>query len=222
MRGSKQVIHSCILGRPFHFDQFLPATASPAFTAVLFGGSGKSREVYEERSTRLISSLTHVLDEFERECPFALVYYTAPFDIPYAAFDSHPEELERWQLHIIDELLPLLPSAPLFSAAYSGGAVLSLNGTAEHPRCFGGGMLGADQIPARWQRPDTWASPLRLVYNRNDEVYEKNRRPIFELEQDDAVRLVRTPPGGHRLEDYIRNGAFAGLLRFAARDLQRG
>ena len=81
-------------------------------------------------------------------------------------------------------------------------------------------MLGADQLPQGWARPRGWESPLYLVYNSDDRVYQKNALRIRELEKEEAVRVVRTPSGGHPIEDYInRSRAFAGLLRFARRDL---
>ena len=219
MEGNKRTYPSEILGRPFHFDLFLPSDAPPEFTCVLFGGSGKTQEEYERRAKSVVPVFTQALEEVEREFPFAFVYYTAPFDVAYGAFEDRPDEAERWQRHVSDELIPNLPDGRLFASAYSGGAALALAGFAEHPRCFGGRMLGADQLPQGWARPEEWESPLYLVYNHDDRVYQKNALRIRELEKEEAVRVVRTPSGGHPVEDYIEYGAFAGLLRFARRDL---
>ena len=216
MNGRKVDLESTILARRFHVDVFRVGDR-PLFGVILFGGSGVDRATYEARGATVNPVFDGVLRELDREVSFVLAYVTAPYDVPYNRFAEEPEVAERWRRHVEEELFPIVPELPVYLAAYSGGAALVMNGAHELQRCFGVGGLGADAVPETLSRGPSWREAAALYYNRGDRVYSKNRDVIVELEAAEIVRSHRTLSGGHSLEDYVKNGSFAGLIRRARR-----
>ena len=215
--SSKVRQYSPSLQREFHADLFIIGDA-PTFSVVLFGGSGVSQAKYLSRSMTVVPIFDAALSELRKEFGFVFMYVTAPFDIRFARFDEHPEDRRRWVEHCTTDLLPLLPPSPLFFIGFSGGIELGLTGFANNPRCQGAGGLGADADWDRYQRPAHWSESLRLYYNRSDRVYSKHRSTLAAVEND-SVELFASQPGGHELIDYVRNGSFAGMIRWAGRTL---
>ncbi len=77
-------------------------------------------------------------------------------------------------------------------------------------------MLGA--VPNELTMGQGWnGDPVAFYYNQSDPVYGANRQALGQLEQDELGWCVRKLPGSHRLQDYIANESFGGLLRRAAR-----
>jgi pimeloyl-ACP methyl ester carboxylesterase len=214
--GRKVDAESAILNRRFHVDVFRLG-AEPAFAVMLFGGSGVDRAQYEARAATVNPTFDGALREVAREVSFVLAYVTAPYDVPYNRFADDPEAAARWMRHVDEELLPIVPELPLYLVGYSGGAALAMNGAHESPRCFGVAGLGADAVPATLSRGPGWRECAALYYNRDDRVFSKNRAAIAELEAAEIVRCHRTLPGGHTVDDYVKNGSLAGLVRRARR-----
>lgn len=216
MKEHKLLLDSEILGRQAHFDLFESARELDLLV-VMFGGSGMNRDKYVGYSDRVNPLVRAAVEEVGAASPIALAFVYAPFDVRINAFESQPAEAETWRRHVLQEVLPELPGTPFYCIGYSGGMALAAHSLLDHPGCFGGGGLGADQLPVDFQLQPGWREPLALYYNLEDRVYDANRDSLRELEANGTVRCFRRLPGGHALADYAANGSLAGLLRRACR-----
>jgi pimeloyl-ACP methyl ester carboxylesterase len=220
MRREKLILESSILGRSFHADVF-SSDRAPEATVLLFGGSGVDRKEYERRAKSINPTFDPAFKALESDSAFLLFFVTAPYDVPFADFEDFPEEAERWNQHVAQDLLCLRPQLPFYLIGYSGGMALALNGLQEHPRCIGVGGLGADGFPGDPNEGERWGEPIRLYYNRADPVLERNRAVIDRLEGSGMAGCWRQQTAGHELRDYVANGSFSGLIRRAAVISQR-
>ncbi len=223
MKFHKIINFSALLNRYFHADLFISTAPPPRFLVVFFGGSGVSRETYEARQSGRVKVGDRAFHELQQEISFAFTYVSSPFDVPYNRFGKDFKALETWNSHIKNELLPSIgiilerkPPLPLYLSGYSGGAALALNGAQHFDRCFGGGILGGDALPIDFEPGENWFDPIRLVYNIHDPVLEANRDAIEVMVREENAILIKAQSGAHSLEDYIANGAFEGIIRFAA------
>ena len=228
VKGTKLVGRSGLLGREFHADALLAGEA-PRFLALMFGGSGVDEAAYGARFTTLVPVFDAALARLERETSFGFVYVTAPWDVAFAHFDDEPEESERWNRHVREELLPLVDAwlgangpLPRYLIGYSGGAALALSGHQLDAACYGAGMLGADGLPERFVRNPGWPEPLTLYYNLGDGVFDTARPSVEALAAAGAAEHFRRLPGGHGIADYVANESFGGLIRRAARTVPGG
>ena len=218
----KIVTESQILKRTYHADVFMVGVA-PAVLVVCFGGSGISRQVYEQRQATIVSVFDRALGCFARERSFGFAFVTAPYDVPFNSFGTDEADAVEWNTHVEEELLPAvkdtlqhgLEALPMYLIGYSGGAALALNGAHENERCVGVGALGADGLPREFDEGPSWQEPLRLYYNTGDRVFDPNRETVMDLVEAGVAVLFRKLPGGHALEDYVRNESFGGLIRRA-------
>lgn len=211
MKGRKLRGASTVLGRDYHADLFEMAGAK--FNFVLIGGSGVTREEYEQRAETLVTVFDEALERLSSEVRFHFMYVTSPADGTY----GDDEAVGAWCQHFEHELLPELPRLALFAAGYSGGAVLAFAGPMRSPACFAAGALGADGLTDDLERPGE--RPIRLLYNLDDRVYGANRDVIRRLVEDEVAECFCRLPGRHALSDYLANESFGGLVRWAARAL---
>ena len=217
VEAEKIELPSKALGREFHFDLFTPASGQPEFLFIHFGGSGITRDEYEKRSRGVNPVFAEPLGELQAEFPFALAFYTAPYDLNYPRIEEDDEVAAVWLRHFNDELLPALPILPFFVSGYSGGMSLALAGPQLHERCFGAGGVGSDAVPASLTLKDTFREPVTCVYNLGDRVYTENEAVLKDLSRRGLVRVVRKLPGGHTFRWYLKNQSFQGMIRRAHR-----
>jgi len=218
----KIVAESQVLKRRYHADVFVVGEA-PVVMVVSFGGSGISREVYEARKAAVVGVFDRAFLGLVKEHSFGFAYVTAPYDVRFNSFGTDEEAASTWVRHVNEELLPAIQEAPrhdlealpLYLIGYSGGAALALHGVHHNERCIGAGGLGADGLPLDLDEGPSWREPLRLYYNTDDRVYGPNRETVQDLEEAGVANLFRKLPGGHGLEDYVRNESFGGLIRRA-------
>jgi len=220
MKTTKIQFYSVILNRQFHLDLFEPS-GTPELLVVMFGGSGMTREKYARYAGGVNELVQAAAEEVMDEGQLALAYAYAPFDVRMNAFEEEPDEAERWRGHVLQEILPQLPDVPLYCIGYSGGMALAAHSLLDHRRCFSGGGLGADQLPADFQCRPEWREPLALYYNLEDRVFDANLDTVQKLEAKGVARCFRQLPGGHDLADYAGNGSLPGLLRRACRLMER-
>ena len=217
MIGHKLREHSLSLGRDFHADVF-DVGDSPSFLALLCGGSGVTEEEYWKRGQTLVPRFDAALEKLEGEgLAFRFVYVSAPFGLPYNRFGEEPAAAETWCRFLREDVLARWPALPLYMMGYSGGAALAMAGVQADERCFGVGCLGADAVPADLEDGIGWLEPARLYYNAGDRVFDPNAEVVEALVADAVVTCVRRLPGGHKLEDYLANESFGGLIRAAGR-----
>jgi len=214
---------SSLLGRPFHADAFVVGN-SPQFWMLFFGGSGVSADAYRARRETLVPVFDDALASLARSFSFGFVFVTAPFDVPFLRFPDEPEAADRWCAHVRQELVPSVTAAfpslrgvPRYVSGYSGGAALALAGHHLDSGVFGAGFLGADQVDRDLTIGPSWAEPVSLYYNQDDDVFHANVAAIRALEADARAVCYRRLPGAHALADYLVNESFGGLVRRAGR-----
>jgi hypothetical protein len=227
MDKSKIVSHSVFLEREFHCD-FISIGNNPLFTAIFIGGSGIDKSEYQSRNETIVDVFDGPLSELEKEgYSFNFVYYTAPYDIPYAKVEKFYKYVDCWNEHFSNEVLCELGNKivglrqiPIYLMAYSGGAVLSLSGLQLSDHCFGAGLLGADGLHFEMTSGDNWKEPITIYYNIQDPVFHVNKNTIEDLVAYDEMIFYRTLNGSHSIKDYIKNDSFSGLIRRANRILK--
>src|SRR5262245_29036711 len=105
MESHKRCVRSALLNRMAHADVFEIGRA-PRFLFVLFGGSGVDEEEYERRSRSVIPIFGEVLERLSRSgTNLVMVYVSAPYDVPFARFGADRPSAEKWNAHILTELL---------------------------------------------------------------------------------------------------------------------
>lgn len=217
MESYKRCLQSTLLGRMAHADVFELGRA-PGFLFVLFGGSGVDEEEYERRSKSVIPIFGEVLERLSRSgANLVMVYVSAPFDVPFARFAKDPSSAEKWNAHVLTELLQPWSNLPYFACGFSGGAALALNGLERIPRCFGAATLGGDGIPPGFVRPAHWSEKLRLYGAPGDRVFNHpaNRQIAEDLEERGQAEQFELDSGGHQLTDYVTAECLGELIRFA-------
>jgi hypothetical protein len=151
------------------------------------------------------------------KCPLTFVHVCAPFDGPIARFADFPGQRDRWNEHVLSELLGRWSALPFFVASFSGGSALTFNGVHEDERCFGGAALGTDAFPEQFKSPTHWRSRLRIYSARDDRVcnHPRNRETIDRLVCRGAADEIFLRVGGHRLEDYATMDCLGKLMQHA-------
>lgn len=217
-KSYKHAFMSRILNRDVHADVF-ELGSEPSRLVVFFGGSGIDEEEYARRGKSIVPIFDPLLESLAAsDLNLAFMYVTAPYDVPFARFADFPDEKEKWNEHILEELIAPWQQFPVFLAAFSGGAALAFHGIHQSRRCCGGAAMGADGVPADFVCPEHWNAMLRLYAAPNDRVCHNPRnRELFEgLMRRGQVEELEMPFGEHRLADYIENGSVEDVLRFAA------
>ena len=168
MKSYKHCFFSYLLARDVHLDVFELGTQVDHLL-LLFGGSGIAEEDYIARQSTVIPIFDSLLRNYH-QTNLVLLHVTAPFDVPFARFRDHPEHAQRWQNHILTELLTPWEKTPFWVSGFSGGAVLALSGVHTALHCRGAAVFGADQLSSQFQYPDHWPMPLQVFEAQNDRV----------------------------------------------------
>lgn len=217
MYSEKKKSYSKILGREFHIDVFRSNTEEKGIVLWL-GGSGMDEDKYWSRGNSVNKMFDETWNQMGQGPPIIFVYVTAPYDIRFAKFSNFPEDLEKWNQHVEEEILGNFPDLPVYLLGNSGGAALALNGLHKLSNIVGAGCIGGDdipedlEIPLKKDREPKWY--LKLYYNLNDPVYNTNLDVIEKLGKRGIIEINRYE-GTHNTGDYIRNRSFDDLIKAA-------
>ena len=218
MKGRKWISESKILGRRFHADVFESET-EPKGLVLWFGGSGVTKNKYDARENTVNSIFDEAWDRLGKDLSIIFVYVSAPYDIKFAQFSNFTADKDRWNQHVEKDILGNLPDLPVYLIGNSGGSALALNGIHRMSRVVGAGCMGADNIPENFEVPlDKSGEPvwrLKIYYNWDDLVYNKNESIIDNLIKKDFVEPPIGYEGEHCTKHYIENKSFDGLIKAA-------
>jgi hypothetical protein len=223
VKGKKLKNNSKYLNRMFHMDVF-SSNAKPKGVVLWLGGSGMTKEKYNDRGKTVIPIFDKAWNRLGQELPLIFIFVTAPYDIRFAGFSKFIDDKNRWNQHVEKDILSNWLDLPIYLIGNSGGIALALNGVHKISRVVGVGGLGADQIPADFQIPlgpnsePKWV--LNLYYNYNDNVYDNNKNMIDKLIERGLVVCDRFE-GEHETDHYIRNRSFDDLIRKADKSFNR-
>ena len=218
MNGEKWIRKSKVLNRSFHADVFISKT-KPKGIVLWLGGSGMDKNKYNSRGKSINTIFENTWNRLGHDLPIIFIFVTAPYDIRFANFADFPEDKNRWNEHIESEILNTWQDLPVYLIGNSGGAALALNGIHRMSRVVGAGCMGADNIPENFEVPlDKSGEPvwrLRIYYNWDDLVYNKNESIIDNLIKKDFVEPPIGYEGEHCTKHYIENRSFDGLIKTA-------
>ena len=218
MQGKLWISESKILDRQFHAHVFQSRIEPKGI--ILWFGAGKSKDKYEARKKWDNRIFDETWNKLGQDLPIIFVFVTGPYDIRIAKFSNFPEDLEKWNQHVEEEILGNFPDLPVYLIGNSGGAALALNGVHKLSNIVGAGCIGGDDIPEDLEIPlkkdgePKWY--LKLYYNLNDPVYNTNLDVIEKLGRRRLIEINRYE-GIHNTGDYIRNRSVEGLIRVALR-----
>ena len=202
----KVVFESQRLGREVHLDVF--EFGKPETTLLLFGGSGIDDEEYQLRKESIIPLFDSV--EVHDLKNIRVVHATAPFDIPFARFDEFPNEISKWNRHVIGEIFERWKDGSYLVSSFSGSVSLILNGIERERRCLGAAVLAPDGLKPDFSSPKHWRDSLVVFTSPNDRVcsHPENRMAIQTLVESGEAQEVEVAARSHTLFEYVRQTPF--------------
>ena len=197
----KVVFESQFLGREVHMDVF--DFGKPETTLLLFGGSGIDDEEYQLRKESVIPLFDNV-EGHDLE-NIRVIHATAPFDIPFARFGEFPNEISRWNRHVIEDIFERWTGAFVVSS-FSGTVSLVLNGIEREKNCVGAAVIAPDGLSPNFCSPEHWRDSLVVFTSPHDRVcsHQENRMVIEKLVESGEAVEVEVAAKSHTLFEYIK------------------
>ena len=206
----KVVFESKVLGREVHLDVF--EFGKPTFNLLLFGGTGIDEEEYQLRKESIIPLFNHLEDDKVEDV--RIVYSTAPFDVPFARFGEFPNEISRWNRHVIEDVFERWKGDSFLVSSFSGSVSLVLNGIEKEKNCVGAAVLAPDGLRPDFSSPKHWQNRLIVFSSPSDRICSdpENRMIIETLVQSGEASEVEVAARSHTLFEYIKQTPFLDWL----------